>query len=144
MLVYDETTLLDVLGSTDVARDSPARALAYLDKIVQLRLDLPPVPQVLLDGLVDELLEHVLDGNCLTLGWPDTDRLGMAYQEHLRELYGAPHVKWFFAQVEALNRSLEKKSTLSTLFSLRSFEPFTRRCTGSSEPAQRSSPERTF
>ncbi|HMS47709.1 KAP family P-loop NTPase fold protein [Candidatus Microthrix sp.] len=103
VLAYDETTLLDVLGSTDVARDSPARALAYLDKIVQLRLDLPPVPQVLLDGLVDELLEHVLDGNCLTLGWPDTDRLGMAYQEHLRELLTEPrHVKRFFAQVEAL------------------------------------------
>lgn len=43
VLAYDETTLLDVLASTEVGGRDRHRALAYLDKIVQLRLDLPPV-----------------------------------------------------------------------------------------------------
>lgn len=42
VLAYDEQTLLDVLTGTDIARGNRARALAFLDKIVTLRLDQPP------------------------------------------------------------------------------------------------------
>src|SRR6185437_9507750 len=42
LLAYDEQTVVDVLTSTAVAQNSPGRALAYLEKIVQVRLDMPP------------------------------------------------------------------------------------------------------
>lgn len=103
VLAYDETTLLDVLGGTDVARGRPGRALSYLDKIVQLRLDLPPAPQILLDRMVDESLQHILASNNLELSPPDTERLGLAYHSHLRKALVEPrHIKRYFGQIEAV------------------------------------------
>ncbi len=42
LLAYDEQTVLDVLAHTPVGGGHPARALAFLEKIVTLRLDQPP------------------------------------------------------------------------------------------------------
>lgn len=103
VLAYDETTLLDVLGGTDVARGRPGRALSYLDKIVQLRLDLPPAPQILLDRMVDESLQRILASNSLELSPADTERLGLAYHSHLRRILVEPrHIKRYFGQIEAV------------------------------------------
>jgi hypothetical protein len=103
VLAYDETTLLDVLGSTDVARGRPGRALSYLDKIVQLRLDLPPAPQILMDRMVDESLERVLTANDVELDRADAERFGLAYHSHLRQVLVEPrHIKRYFGQIEAV------------------------------------------
>jgi hypothetical protein len=103
VLAYDETTLLDVLGATDVAKDRPGRALAYLDKIVQLRLDLPPAPRVLLDRIVDESLERILTSNGLELDSEHAERFGLAYHSHLRQVLVEPrHIKRYFGQIEAV------------------------------------------
>jgi len=103
VLAYDETTLLDVLGTIDVAKGRPGRALSYLDKIVQLRLDLPPAPQILLDQMVDESLERILVSNGLELKPADAERLGLAYHSHLRKILVEPrHIKRFFGQIGAV------------------------------------------
>jgi hypothetical protein len=103
VLAYDETTLLDVLGTTDIAKDRPGRALSYLDKIVQLRLDLPPAPQILLDRMVDESLERILVSNSHELSTADAERLGLAYHTHLRKVLVEPrHIKRYFGQIEAV------------------------------------------
>ncbi|MFV0452858.1 MAG: P-loop NTPase fold protein, partial [Propioniciclava sp.] len=103
VLAYDETTLLDILGRSDVACGMPSRALAYLDKIVQLRLDLPPVPQVLLDRMMDETLEQILTANSLELSREDAERFGVAYHFHLRQVLAEPrHIKRYFGQVGAV------------------------------------------
>jgi type II secretory pathway predicted ATPase ExeA len=103
VLAYDETTLLDVLGTTDLANGRSGRALSYLDKIVQLRLDLPPAPQVLLDRMVEESLDHVTEANAVELSGAESERLGSAYRQHLRKVLVEPrHIKRFFGQVEAV------------------------------------------
>lgn len=103
LLAYDETTLLDVLGTTDVANGRPGRALSYLDKIVQIRLDLPPAPRILLDRMVDESLERILTSNGLELSPDEVERLGLAYHSHLRKVLAEPrHIRRYFGQIEAV------------------------------------------
>ncbi|MGQ0480024.1 MAG: KAP family P-loop NTPase fold protein [Pseudonocardia sp.] len=61
LLGFDERTILDLLIGTDLARDHEDRALAYLEKIVQIRLDLPPVYPSRLAELLDKALGDVVD-----------------------------------------------------------------------------------
>jgi predicted KAP-like P-loop ATPase len=42
LIAYDEDTLLDILRRTDLVGDAPGRAQLYLEKMVQVRLDVPP------------------------------------------------------------------------------------------------------
>jgi hypothetical protein len=42
LIAYDEDTLLDILRRTDLVGDAPGRAQQYLEKMVQVRLDVPP------------------------------------------------------------------------------------------------------
>jgi hypothetical protein len=68
LLAYDEQTVLDVLGATDIASGSPARALAFVEKIVTLRLDQPPVRLAQAEHLLRAGLDKALaaDGVRLT------------------------------------------------------------------------------
>jgi hypothetical protein len=43
LLAYDQQTLLDVIGATPIADRKVERAVAFLEKIITLRLDQPPV-----------------------------------------------------------------------------------------------------
>lgn len=43
LIAYDEETVLDVLEQTPLALTSRSRAVAFLQKVVQIRLDLPPM-----------------------------------------------------------------------------------------------------
>ncbi|GAA2152517.1 KAP-like P-loop domain-containing protein [Humibacillus xanthopallidus] len=62
ILAYDEKTLLDVLSLTELCGGDGARARDYLEKIVQLRLDLPPLSlgsgRDLLDAGIRDILPH--------------------------------------------------------------------------------------
>ncbi|MGW1344339.1 KAP family P-loop NTPase fold protein [Kribbella sp. NPDC002412] len=67
LLAYDEQTVLDVLEATEIARDDRTRALAFLEKIVSLRLDQPPTrPEqagaMLASGLAEVISELVRPG----------------------------------------------------------------------------------
>lgn len=53
VLSYDETTILDVLESSDIAKGNRERAAAYLEKIIQYPFVLPPIQEV-------QLREHIL------------------------------------------------------------------------------------
>lgn len=60
LLSYDEHTIVDLLGKTDlVAADDERRALDYLEKIVQVRLDMPMLREHEVDAIVDSALESV-------------------------------------------------------------------------------------
>lgn len=103
VLAYDEATVLDVLETTDVAKGQRPRALAYLDKIVQVRLDLPPVHPTRISALVDSALEQVVTQYSLVLSEADGTRLGRVYHYHLRAILREPRqVKRFFGQVDAM------------------------------------------
>lgn len=91
LLSYDKTTVIDLLTSSDLARDNRDRAHRYLEKIVQYPFLLPPIQRVhieteLHDGLltvaenlgldadspatqyaVEQLIDVLPDPNALTL-----------------------------------------------------------------------------
>lgn len=103
VLAYDEVTLLDVLGGTDVGGRDPHRALAYLDKIVQLRLDLPPVSTSLIRKMVDQGLSDVTTAHGITLKRAEEERLESIYIDSLEPSLTEPRdIKRFFGQVDAM------------------------------------------
>jgi len=103
VLAYDEVTLLDVLGTTDVGGRDAHRALAYLDKIVQLRLDLPPVSTYRIRNLVNQGIDDVTEAHGFALERADAERIGAIYIDCLEPSLTEPrHIKRFFGQVEAL------------------------------------------
>jgi hypothetical protein len=66
LLAYDQQTVLDVLTATPVAHGHEDRALAFLEKIVTLRLDQPPTRPEQAARLLDAGLAQALaDGKVL-------------------------------------------------------------------------------
>ncbi|MBB3159229.1 hypothetical protein FHS07_002947 [Microbacterium proteolyticum] len=60
LLSYDEHTLVDLLSHTDlVATDDRRRALDYLEKIVQVRIDMPLLRQFEVDRAVDRAIRYM-------------------------------------------------------------------------------------
>jgi hypothetical protein len=102
LLSYDEATLLDVIERTPVAAGSPARARDYLEKMVQVRLDLPPLRERQVEMLIDETLLRVAR-QVESLGDRlDRERLSSLLVNVLRpRLRTARSIKRFFAQVES-------------------------------------------
>jgi predicted KAP-like P-loop ATPase len=80
LLAYDEQTVIDVLTSTPIAQGRPERALAYLEKIVQVRLDLPPAQRYYTEKMLGDGITDLLDGLNIVLSDEQTARF--------RELYG--------------------------------------------------------
>lgn len=103
LLAFDEATVLDVLTSTELAGGDRSRALAYLEKMVQVRLDLPPVHPRLAGQLLDDLLDALTAKHDITLDDRSSYRLRHAYQTHLARYLAEPRqVKRYCAQIEAL------------------------------------------
>jgi len=103
LLCYDERTLIDLLEKTDlVGQRNERRALDYLEKIVQLRFDIPP----LREDLVEELFEVGLRGIAEKSGAPiseaDEVRLIQLLDSGLLDRLTTPRaIKHMFAQLEA-------------------------------------------
>lgn len=103
LLAFDEKTVLDVIMSTELAGGDRPRALAYLEKMVQVRLDLPPAHPRLAGQLLDQLLDSLIAKHKVTLDDRAAYRLGKAYQTHLAAYLHEPRqVKRYCAQIEAL------------------------------------------
>jgi predicted KAP-like P-loop ATPase len=103
LLAFDERTVLDVLMESPIARNKELRALSYLEKIVQVRLDLPPLHEQSASNLVERALERTLTANSLTLSEDDIHRFALLYQRHVySDLTEPRHIKRMFGQVEAL------------------------------------------
>ena len=54
LIAYDEETLLDVLSRTGLVGNSPRRAVDYMEKMIQVRLDLPPVRPTTMQSWLNE------------------------------------------------------------------------------------------
>lgn len=107
LLSYDESTLLDVLSRTDLvplgAASDKRRARDYLEKIIQVRLDLPGLREQQAVDLVDESLTHVLKSNSISLDDANMDRFRTAFHDHIRQRLNTPRaINRYFAQVDAL------------------------------------------
>jgi hypothetical protein len=102
LLSYDERTLLDVLRRTSVTGDDEARARAYMEKIVQVRLDMPTLRFAQRSALLEAGLEQVGSQVDLQLSEEDQRRLGEIYFSVLDRRLATPRaVNRFLGQIQA-------------------------------------------
>ena len=101
LLCYDEQTLLDVLRRTDLVGDDLSRAQDYMEKMVQVRIDLPPLREVQIANYVDGAISAIRENYNIELKDIDVDRIAAAYRVHLRDRLTTPRaINRLFAQVD--------------------------------------------
>jgi hypothetical protein len=127
LLSYDEHTLLDVLARTDLCGENSVRAREYLEKIVQIRLDLPPLREAQAAELVTSGLARITESHEVNLPEDDRARFDRAYQQHLRNCLTTPRaINRYLAQVDGLYTMLGKEVDFidfALLTFIRTFEP---------------------
>jgi predicted KAP-like P-loop ATPase len=102
LLCYDERTLLDVLQRTEISGGDESRARAYLEKIVQVRLDMPALRESQRSRLLDQGLISILDSNAVLLPPADKQRLNDVYFSVLDRRLTTPRaITRFLGQVQA-------------------------------------------
>jgi hypothetical protein len=102
LLCYDEKTLLDVLGRSELIGDDPRRIRDYMEKMVQARIDLPPLRDAQQDAAVDAAISAIVARNQVQLGPDDIDRIAQAYRSHLKSCLMTPRaINRFFGQVDS-------------------------------------------
>ncbi|MFF3968092.1 P-loop NTPase fold protein [Streptomyces griseorubiginosus] len=102
LISFDERTLLDVLQRSELVGNSEPRARDFLEKIIQVRLDLPAFRERDADLLVDRSLNAVLASHSLVLTPGEQQRLSEAYYRYLQARLRTPRaIKRFFGQVDA-------------------------------------------
>ncbi|MET0886842.1 MAG: P-loop NTPase fold protein, partial [Mycetocola sp.] len=104
LLSYDEQTLIDLLAKTDlVGGGHQRRALDYLEKIVQIRLDLPPLRGYQIERLVEGSIRRLVTNHSLQFTAIDRDRFHHVFVDVLRErLSTIRAIRRYFGQVDAL------------------------------------------
>ena len=103
VLSYDESTLEAVLGRTDLVGAEAGRARDYLEKMVQVRIDVPPLLPEQRTLLVNESLNSFLVSHAVELSSDQTVRLQQIWTNCLDEYLQQPRaVKKLFAQLDAL------------------------------------------
>lgn len=109
LLSYDEHTLLDVLRRSDLVGGEESRAREFLEKIVQVRLDLPAFRERDAVKLMDQYLTEVLEDHGKQMASSDVSRFAEAYQVHLQARLNTPRaIKRFVGQVDASLGSVVK------------------------------------
>ncbi|NOK17490.1 KAP family P-loop NTPase fold protein [Corallococcus carmarthensis] len=102
LLAYDEQTVLAVLKESQLARGSSDRALAYLEKIVQVRLDLPTVHRTQVLELIQSCVGELLSLPRKPVSEQERARLMVLLESDLLVRLNEPRsIKRFFAQVAA-------------------------------------------
>lgn len=127
LLSYDEGTLLDVLSRTPLVGGKQSRAKDYLEKIIQMRFDLPPLRTVQASDLVESNIEKFEERVGVKLDEVSRQRFTRAYEETLSSrLQTVRGVNRFFAQLELLTPNLAPDVDLADFILvtwLRVFEP---------------------
>lgn len=102
VLSYDEATLQDILMKTGLVAENPSRAREYMEKMVQLRLDIPTMLPQERSQLVNAALEEVLSNHSIEFTDTDSNRLSQAWSACLVQYISQPRAaKRLFTQVDA-------------------------------------------
>lgn len=110
ILAYDENTLLDCLSRTGLVGDEPRRGLEYLEKIVQIRLDVPPIRDDQSRKWIDKLLTDLQKQYSLLLTEDQVHRFKEFYTDNLRHRLNTPRaIKRYFSQVDSLLSSIHEE-----------------------------------
>ena len=103
LLGYDESTLLETITKTDLVGTEPGRARKYLEKIVQVRLEIPPLDSREQGVMADALVAEVTASHAIVLSADQTRRLSSIWQECLALYLDQPRsLKKLFTQVDAV------------------------------------------
>lgn len=128
LLSYDESTILDVLGQTSLIGDGgQSRARDYMEKVVQVRFDVPQLrPDDVLE-LVNQRLAEVGEVTGQSLSGDGLSRFTATYFRCLADRLTTPRaIRRYFAQARLLSSRLQDEVDLSDfliLTWLRTFEP---------------------
>lgn len=102
LIAYDEETLLDILMRTDLVGETRGRAQQYLEKMVQIRLDVPPL---LIDqqlNLINAGIDDLCETHGIELNSDATARLQQAWSSCLVHYLDQPRaVKRLLTQIDA-------------------------------------------
>ena len=102
LLAYDEATVLDVITQTGLAARDLSRSRRYLEKMVQVKLDVPPMPESSARSLLSGLLEEIVRRYGTDVEADDWQRLSIVYEEQLCHSLREPRqIKRYCGQVEA-------------------------------------------
>lgn len=108
LLAYDQQTLADLLNRTDLVGSSPGRASEYLEKMVQVHLDVPPLLERQQLALLNSGLDHLLQQHGLRLGPEENRRLSQAWADALRGYLRQPRaIKKWLANLDAALSELQ-------------------------------------
>lgn len=103
VLSYDEHTLVDLLAKTDlVSANDDRRALEYLEKIVQVRLDMPLLRPFEVDRVVDRALLFLARKHGVDLDDETTQVLSRRFDDVMSNRLRTPRsLKRLFGQLDA-------------------------------------------
>lgn len=103
LLAYDEATLEDTLSRTDLVGSAEGRARDYLEKMIQLRFDVPPLLGSQRVQLVNEFLDAVLTAREIELGVGESERLQEAWTVCLSRYMVQPRaIRRLVSQVDVM------------------------------------------
>jgi hypothetical protein len=138
LLAYDEQTVIDVLTSTAIAAGNRERALAYLEKIVQVPLAMPPAEPHYAEKMVTNGLDDVLRRLGTPLADEQASRFRSLYDTLLRHTLSQPRAVGRFLRQAAAYLPMVDSGELDVvdflaLTHLRSFAPATYRLISNSK-----------
>ncbi len=104
LLSYDEETILDVLTKTTLIGDGGTpRAQDYMEKVVQVRFDIPALRPTDALKMVNEGLNELVDGGWVQLDESASDQFATAYFAFLAARLRTPRaIRRYFAQLRLL------------------------------------------
>lgn len=101
LLAFDEGTLRSVLERSDVGSGT-TRSQTYLEKIVQVRVDVPTLHHSHRLEMSNRCMDAVISRHDVALSDQDWERFSRVYHDHLATLLSGPRqIKRYYAQVEA-------------------------------------------
>lgn len=116
VLSYDETTIVDVLQCSDIAKGNRDRASAYLEKIIQYPFLLPPIQQVQLRDHIRTSLTEVAVVHNVSLEVRHEDRPASPLQTILQAI---PDTDLASLTLRTINRLASQVDILLTLVDAR-------------------------
>ena len=102
LLAYDEATLTDLLEATELVGKGSGRAHQYLEKIIQVRLEIPPMLPEQQAALANAAIDEICARRGITLSAGTNRRMQRVWQDCLATYLDQPRsVKRLFTQVDA-------------------------------------------
>ncbi|MFD3628474.1 P-loop NTPase fold protein [Streptomyces sp. NPDC058698] len=127
LLAYDEKTLLDLIQQTNIASGNRARAHDYLEKIIQVRFDVPALRPQQKAGLINSAMAEVMDRYEVESREEDIELFSRIYRKYLANTLTTPRsINRYFAQIDSLYETLNKEVNFidfALITFIRTFEP---------------------